>query len=170
MSELLGRRPTKYYKDNPTAVMRRNKTRLMAMRVAGTPRQVDWLALTQEERAVYLETARGLIALGSDYAVADAAEKAGVEPRGFVYVITNPAWPAHCKIGRAFDPLARLQSFQTGAPERDYVLRYAVYFADVRKAEALIHNTLADYRAEGEWFRILPGVAETVLDEIGGYI
>lgn len=165
-----GLKRTKYYKDNEAAVMERNKARLMAMRIAGTPRQVDWLALSPEERAVYLESARGLIALGSDFAVADAAEKAGVEARGFVYVITNPAWPAHCKVGRAFDPLARLASFQTGAPERDYVLRYAVYFEDVLKAERLIHDTLADYRASGEWFRILPSTAEYVLDQIGGYL
>lgn len=142
----------------------------MAMRIAGTPRQADWLDLSVEERAVYLETARGLISLGSDFAVADAAERAGVEPRGFVYVITNPAWPAHCKIGRAYDPVSRLASFQTGSPDRDYELKYAVYFDDVLKAEHLIHDTLADYRAEGEWFRILPSTAEHVLDQIGGYI
>jgi hypothetical protein len=165
-----GQKRTKYYKDNSEAVMRRNNARLMAMRIAGTPRQVDWLALSTEERAVYLESARGLIALGSDYHVATAAELAGVEKRGFVYVITNPAWPAHCKVGRAFDPLSRLRSFQTGSPERDYVLRYAVYFEDVQAAERLIHDTLADYRAEGEWFRILPSTAEHVLDYVGGYI
>lgn len=148
----------------------RNRARLMAMRIAGTTKQAEWLKLTPEERAVYLESARSLIVLGSDIAVAHCAELAGVEKRGFVYVITNPAWPAHCKVGRAFDPESRLAGYQTGCPERDYQLKYAVYFEDCHAAEKLIHDTLADYRAEGEWFRILPSTAEHVLDEIGGYI
>ncbi len=169
-SDSRGQKRTKYYKDRPEAAKRRNDIRLMAMRIAGTPRQADWLALTAEERSVYRETAAGLRALGSDIAVAHAAELAGVEKRGFVYVITNPAWPAFCKVGRAFDPESRLASYQTGCPDRDYKLHYAVYFEDCHAAETLIHDTLADYRASGEWFRILPSTAEHVLDQIGGYL
>lgn len=150
--------------------MRRNKARLMAMRISGCTRQVDWLALSKEERAVYLESARSLIVLGSDIGVAHAAEVSGVEKRGFVYVITHPAWPEYCKVGRAFDPESRLRGYQTGCPNRAYRLRYAAYFPDCVAAEKLIHDTLADYRAEGEWFRIPASVVEYSIDEIGGYL
>ena len=141
----------------------------MAMRIAGTTRQAEWLLLSKEERAVYLESARSLMVVGADYATAHAAEAAGVEKRGFVYVITNPAWPAHCKVGRAFDPEERLRSYQTGCPERDYKLTFAAFFPDVRAAERLIHDTLADYRANGEWFRMLPSTAEHVIYTIMEY-
>ena len=141
----------------------------MAMRIAGTPKQRDWLKLTKEERAVYLESARSLMVLGADYGVAHAAEVAGVEKRGFVYVIRHPAWPAHVKVGRAFDPESRLRQYQTGCPERGYLLHFAAYFPDVVYAEKLIHDTLADYRANGEWFRMLPSTAEHVIYQIMEY-
>jgi hypothetical protein len=124
--------------------------------------------LPPEERIKAREVARQMHENGQDFATAQARE--ATDKRGFVYCITNPAWPAHCKVGRAFDPEARLRGYQTGCPERDYELKYAVYFEDCHAAEKLIHDTLADYKAEGEWFRILPSTAEHVLDEIGGYI
>jgi hypothetical protein len=127
-----------------------------------------YFALPEEERREVHETAKQMFEAGLDIATAHICEK--TDRRGFVYVIWNPAWPAYVKVGRAFNPLSRLAQFQSGCPERDYKLKYAVYFENCYEAERLIHNTLADYRAEGEWFRILPTTAEHVLDQIGGYI
>lgn len=145
---------------------RRNGYRRLRERMAGGRRQ--FYALPPGDRERLNKKAREMYDLGADLVTAHVAEK--VVREGFVYIITNPAWPAHCKIGRAFDPESRLNGYQTGAPQRDYRLHYAVYFDDCHEAEELIHNTLADYRANGEWFRILPSVAEHVLDMIGGYI
>lgn len=73
---------------------------------------------------------------------------------GFVYVISNPAWPRHAKIGRAYDPESRVRGYQTGCPNRSYELRHAVYFRDAHKAEAEMHARLEPFRASGEWFEI----------------
>lgn len=138
----------------------------LAYQIAGGSRA--FYALDKEERARIRGVAHYMYDVGQDFATSQIAEK--VDKRGFLYVITNPAWPAHCKVGRAFDPEARLRNYQTGCPDRNYKLRYAVYFEDCHAAEKLVHDTLADYQAQGEWYRILPSTAEHVLDQIGGYL
>ena len=102
--------------------------------------------------------------LGSDISVAGLAEKA--VHSGFVYVITNKAWPDHCKIGRAFDPESRLGSYQTGTPHRDYKLTGSRYFDDAAMAEREIHMRLASARAEGEWFFMDPRAALVEIDKL----
>lgn len=73
---------------------------------------------------------------------------------GFVYVITNPAWPEFVKIGHAINPDSRLRDYQTYCPTRSYRLEHFVYTADRRKAEAAVHAMFPDRRLEGEWFRL----------------
>lgn len=82
---------------------------------------------------------------------------------GFVYVITNPAWPRFVKIGCAVSAMDRCRSFQTGDPKRAYQLATSCYYTDRRAAEKLIHDLLAIYRAEGEWFRIEAYMARAAL-------
>lgn len=138
----------------------------LAYQIAGGSRA--FYALDKEERARIRGVAHYMHDVGADFATSEIAEK--VDKRGFLYVIRNPAWPAHVKVGRAFDPEARLRNYQTGCPDRNYKLCYAVYFEDCHAAEKLVHDTLADYQAQGEWYRILPSTAEHVLDQIGGYL
>lgn len=159
-------RHTKYYKDTPEALARRNGYRRLRERMAGGRRQ--FYELPRDERERLNETARIMYDLGADYYTAQVAEK--VVKEGFVYIITNSAWPGYCKIGRAFSPESRLNSYQTGCPHRSYKLRYAAYFPNCHAAEELFHDTLADYRAEGEWFRIPAEVAIHSLEELGGYL
>jgi len=86
------------------------------------------------------------------------AEKAkqSTDPRGFVYVITNPIYPGYVKIGKAFDVENRLNGYQTYDPFRRYSLEGSKYF-DVRaKAEDDLKVLLSGYKgdAQGEWFRV----------------
>ena len=39
---------------------------------------------------------------------------------GFVYLITNKAWPEWVKVGRTANPRVRLRNYQTSSPLRDY--------------------------------------------------
>ena len=151
-----GQRRTKYYKDNPVAVRlrdirnnpRRNAISKIAYGIAGSYKK--FYALSKIERVGIRATATQLHELGVDIGTADRAEQ--TEKRGFVYIITNKAWPEYVKIGRAFDPDARLSGYQTSCPYRDYELRYAVYFNDCYQAERSVHYMLDKWRRGGEWF------------------
>ena len=166
MSDLRGPTPTKYYKDTPEAAARRNGYRRLREKIAGSRRR--YYALNPEARAAINRTAIDMYDLGVDYTTAAKAET--VDKRGFVYIITNRAWPGYCKIGRAFNPDSRLAQYQTSSPLRDYELKYAVYFDDCHAAELTVHSLLAWCRADGEWYRITPYEAENTLNFLGGYI
>ena len=162
-----GRRRTKYYKDDPQAVARRNLTinavSRLAYKIVGGWKQ--YYALSPEERAHVRSTAHAMHELGADFTTAEKAEK--TERRGFVYVISNPAWPHHVKIGRAFDPESRLRGYFTGCPFNDYELEHAVYFHDCYMAERETHARLEAWRADGgEWFNLTPDEAAHYINQL----
>ena len=72
---------------------------------------------------------------------------------GYVYLITNPAWPGLVKVGRAVDPKERRSTFNCSDPMRRYRIEAAVLFPDRYVAEAEMHRILHKYRVGGEWFR-----------------
>ena len=148
-SALTGPRLTEYYrKDSKSAMARRNAYIRLAESISGS--RVAWRSLPKVQRQEVLDTARQMHDLGVDFASAERVEK--TDKRGFVYVITNPAWPDHVKIGRAFNPESRLRGYQTSCPDRDYRLNYAVYFEDCYQAEHSMHYMLDKWRRGGEWF------------------
>ena len=72
---------------------------------------------------------------------------------GYVYAISNRAWPHHVKIGSAIDPESRLATFQTADPYRGYELRAVVYSKDRKALESAVHSGWAKRRLSGtEWF------------------
>jgi len=90
---------------------------------------------------------------------------------GYVYVMTNPAWPEWVKVGMAVDSEDRLKSYQTSSPFRDYILVYAYEVDDRRAAESAAHARLAkECDNINEWFRLPPPIAnELILEVIHGY-
>ena len=94
-------------------------------------------------------------------------EKGKALKDGYVYAITNPAWPNWVKIGMAVDAEDRLNGYQTSSPMRDYKLIHCVYFQNRSKAERSAHK-LAEKIAErrGEWFNINNEQAIKVLEEV----
>lgn len=89
------------------------------------------------------------------------------DTRGYVYVITNPAWPDHVKIGCAGDCNKRLSQFNTGSPRRDYAMPFHVYSSNRVRAERLVHSRLRDQRAAGEWFQLSVWAAVEELCAVG---
>ena len=75
--------------------------------------------------------------------------------RGYVYIISNPAWEGWHKVGMAVDAWDRCASFQTSSPFRDYKLEYCKHFKDRRSAETETHNLLLSLEIprKGEWFK-----------------
>ena len=75
---------------------------------------------------------------------------------GYVYVISNPAWPEWVKVGMAIDANDRCSSYQTSSPLRDYTLHCAISSEDRRKDESRAHKLLDVISSDrrGEWFKV----------------
>ncbi|MAI39638.1 MAG: hypothetical protein CL599_19225 [Alteromonas sp.] len=80
---------------------------------------------------------------------------------GYVYIVTNPAWPEWVKIGSAMDADSRCRGYQTSSPFRDYIVVYRVYTKDRLAAE---HNAFEHAEKltdrHNEWFRMSVGQAK----------
>ena len=89
------------------------------------------------------------------------------DKEGYVYAITNPAWPEWIKIGKAMDSDDRLDRFQTGDPMREYKGLCCAKFEDRNVAERKAHK-LAETKGERryEWFKITEEQAVEILQEI----
>ena len=87
---------------------------------------------------------------------------------GYVYAITNPAWPEWVKIGMAIDADDRCNGYQTSSPFRDYKVEHVVATKNRRAAEAEAHKLATKLAVEtrGEWFRLDIEQAKTVLNNI----
>lgn len=140
-----------------------NAVSRLTYQIAGCSERAFY-ALPRGQRLAVRETAKQLHDLGVDFATAQRAEK--TDRRGFVYVITNPAWPDAVKIGRAFDPESRLNGYQTSSPARDFELAHAVYFADCHLAEREIHLRLGIARLNGEWFHLSVAAAAYAINQL----
>ena len=89
---------------------------------------------------------------------------------GYVYIITNPAWPDWVKSGMAVDAEDRLNGYQTSSPMRDYKLEYSVKSKDRRKSEKEAHTKALRKcdDAHGEWFKMSVSEAIELLDNLNG--
>lgn len=95
-----------------------------------------------------------------------AQEEEKTTPDGYVYIITNPAWPECVKVGMAKSPDGRLGGFQTYSPYRDYTAYHMFYCKDYAKAERKAHKLMESkyQRAQGEWFICTPEDALKTLE------
>ena len=87
---------------------------------------------------------------------------------GYVYVITNKAWPEWVKIGIAIDAEDRLNGYQTSSPMRDFILEHSVASKDRRKSEKEAHTRALPLSldSKGEWFKLSVEQAITILDNL----
>lgn len=87
-----------------------------------------------------------------------------------MYILINPAFPHHVKIGRtARNPQKRASelSRQTGVPD-DFIVLYDEIVADAEQVESLLHSRFSAYRRKKnkEFFEIPPKEAIKALQEI----
>ena len=92
---------------------------------------------------------------------------------GYVYAISNSAWPDWIKIGMAIDAEDRLSSYQTSSPMRNYKLVHSVYCEDRSESERSAHILAArkaiipwSKQDNGEWFNITESQAREILKEV----
>ena len=76
--------------------------------------------------------------------------------KGYVYLITNMAWPEWVKVGKAGDATDRLKGYQTSDPFRSYVLHHSVVTANRHTSELEAHKALEALSEDrkNEWFKV----------------
>ena len=86
---------------------------------------------------------------------------------GFVYIVSNKAFPNFYKIGVTSDIKSRLRTYQTAAPDRDYKIEYYIKHPDCYTAEQKIRQMMNHFALEikNEWFKVDLTIAKNRLDE-----
>jgi hypothetical protein len=90
-------------------------------------------------------------------------------PEGYVYVITNAAYPEWVSVGHSRSPTRRLTSYNRGSPFRDFVIEHKELFDDRFVAEKDVHRTLdALFDRKREWFKCSAQTAINVIKNVRG--
>ena len=76
--------------------------------------------------------------------------------KGYLYIVTNPAFPKWCKVGITTNLNERLHNYQTGDPHRSYRLVYFLFHPDYKKAEKKIKEAIKPFAlsVKNEWYEI----------------
>jgi hypothetical protein len=138
----------------------------LAMAISGVQTVDEFYKKSEMEMENSLHVAESMMSNGRS----EVTAKQTSEKRGFVYIITNPAYPGYVKIGKALDVLSRLSSYQTYSPRRDYVLEDYKFFSNRKAAEDLMKKLLSGEQgdAEGEWFKVGVDMAKRTLSNVKG--
>lgn len=72
---------------------------------------------------------------------------------GMVYMISNPVYPEHFKIGMTMDVVDRLASYQTYDPFKRFKLEKYNFVLDRRGKEKQLLNHPDIFKEDGEWVK-----------------
>lgn len=86
---------------------------------------------------------------------------------GYLYIVTNEAFPGFVKVGCTEDLDARLRSYQTSDPRRGYKMVFNVPHPDCLVAEKRIKEAMKPFAKsiKNEWFEIATHMAISRLEE-----
>lgn len=70
---------------------------------------------------------------------------------GMVYIVSNPAFPDHVKIGMTVDIKKRLSSYQTCDPYRRYKIDHYDFVLDRKQTERHLLSKFSCFSEQGEW-------------------
>lgn len=70
--------------------------------------------------------------------------------RGWVYLLTNPAYPDLIKIGKAVAPSKRINGINSAGTVSEWELKAAMPVSDDYKVENLVHTELKQYRRQSD--------------------
>jgi hypothetical protein len=91
---------------------------------------------------------------------------ASVQPSGFVYIIENPSFPDHYKIGMTVDMETRLKSYQTYDPYRKFSIVKYEFVLNRRHIEEQILNSFSISLENGEWVKKNPDNGNAKVEDI----
>lgn len=83
---------------------------------------------------------------------------------GQVYLISNPAFKQHYKIGATYDTVKRLAQYQTYSPYRDFKIEKYDFVIDKFKAEKFLLNHPLLNKENGEW--VYKENAKSIFDDL----
>lgn len=72
---------------------------------------------------------------------------------GLVYLIENPAFPDHLKIGMTVDLTKRLASYQMYDPHKQFRVKQYEFVLDRRRVEQNMLNSFNIHLTSGEWIK-----------------
>lgn len=86
---------------------------------------------------------------------------------GYIYIISNKAFPNFYKIGVTSNIKSRLRTYQTSAPYRDYKIEYYIKHPDCYTAEQKIRKMMHYFALEikNEWYKVSREIAISRVDE-----
>jgi hypothetical protein len=86
---------------------------------------------------------------------------------GFLYIVTNEAFPEWVKVGTTMNLTERLHTYQTGDPFRRYRIVYSIHHPEFLQAEKRIKDVMKHFAKEtkGEWYNVDLNMAKSRLDE-----
>lgn len=90
-------------------------------------------------------------------------------PKGYVYILTNPAYPGLVKIGMTTGtPESRAASLQTTGVPFPFEVAHSVFSPDCAHLEAEIHEHYCEVRVSEsrEFFRVDAADAAVIMDEL----
>ena len=90
---------------------------------------------------------------------------------GYIYILTNPAWPDWVKIGRNAKCSrggleGRIRSYNTSSPLRDYACEYFIEVKDTGLVERYFKDRYED--SCSEWYNISVEDAKNVINQCLG--
>ena len=88
--------------------------------------------------------------------------------QGFVYAVTNEAWPEWVKVGMTLDFVERLGQYNVYDPNASFTMNVVKWVPDRKLAETKVISVLTSlgFRKNGEWFNTDLRVVQNVINDI----
>ena len=86
---------------------------------------------------------------------------------GYLYIVTNEAFPEWVKVGTTANLTERLHVYQTGDPFRRYRIVFSLHHPEFRQAEKRIKEVMKHFALDikGEWYKVNLEMAKSRLEE-----
>jgi len=79
---------------------------------------------------------------------------------GYIYILTNPAYPEYVKIGKSIKLGMRLSTYNTGSPFRDYKYNFVL---ETEKTSEIEEYFNSNFSSDNEWYKMSSDDAEKII-------